>query len=95
MRTNDQRLSAVPGRPAAGASDGPARSSRREIAAAMVVVTLLLMGVAVGAARAPRPEPAIAGPSAADAAQPSQEFIYFPAQYVNQGVEIAVETPTF
>ena len=95
MRANNQRLSTVSGRPDGEAGDGPARPPRREIAAAIIVVALLLTGVAVGAARAPRPEQAVAAQSAGDAAQPPQEFIYFPSQYVNQGAEIPEPIPTF
>lgn len=94
MSTRNLRLS-VSQDPSEDEAVNPAASSlRRDIALAVIVVTLLLMGVAVGGTFAPRPEPVVAAESGA-AAEPAQDFVYFPSQYVNQGVEIAEPTPTF
>ena len=95
MSTRNQRLSVIPGSSDGEAGTAPASSVRRDVALAMVVVTLLLMGLAVGGTIAPQPEPAVATQSRAAAAPPSQEFVYFPSQYVNQGVETPEPIPTF
>jgi hypothetical protein len=95
MSTRNQQLSVIPGPSDGEAGTASAPSARRDVALAMAVVTLLLMGVAVGGTLAPQAEPAIATQSGAAAAQPSQEFVYYPSQYVNQGLEIPEPIPTF
>ncbi len=82
--------------PAATDGDAPRAPSGLplDIALGAIVVAILLTVVAAGGAFAPDWGAPVAEPQAS-AAQPSQEFVYFPSQYVNQGTEIAESTATF
>jgi len=95
MSTSKQRLSAVPDSPVSVAADAPAYSLRRDIALALIVVALLMTGVALGGMFAPHAAPAFAAPSGAQESKSTEKFVYFPSQYVNQGVDIPEPTPTF
>jgi len=94
MGKSSLRLSVSRGPADEEAVIAPASSLRRDIALAVTVAALLLMGMAIGGTFAPQPEPIVAAQSA-PAAEPTQEFVYFPSQYVNQGVEIPEQIPTF
>jgi hypothetical protein len=88
-----KHLSVIP----AGTDGDASRASSGlplDIALAAIFVAILLMGVAAGGAFAPEWGAPVAEPQAS-AAQPSQEFVYFPSQYVNQGTEIPGPSATF
>jgi len=94
MTTSRPHLSSIPGAPDVGTSD-PSSALRRDVALAFVVAALLALGVALGGTISAKQEPLLAQQTEIPAAQPSQEFVYFPSQYVNQGVETSEVIPTF
>jgi hypothetical protein len=65
---------------------------RRDGVLAFLVVTILFSG-ALGGAPSPLSAAAVTGMT--EPVVPSQETIYFPSQYVNQGREIPDPAPTF
>ena len=81
--------------PAASDSETPRASSGlgREIGVTAAVVAILLAG-ALGGMFAPQSGTPVAE-AQASAPQPSQEFVYFPSQFVNQGTEMPETAPTF
>ena len=93
MSKSRQHLSSISAGPDAGASNSA--TALRDVALAVIVGALLLTGVAVGGSLAPRQDPLLAQPVDTAAAQPAQEFEYFPSQYVNQGVGILEDIATF
>jgi hypothetical protein len=82
----------------AGANHGNESQSTprlpRDVVMAVIVSAVLLAGIGAGAAFSPD-SGTHAVATQAVASQPSQEFVYFPSQYVNQGTEIPEPTPTF
>ena len=93
MKTSKQRFSVI-----AGANDGCASDIpfilRRDVALALIVVAVLLLGAAVETL-SPQPGAALTPPGGiamakaeSESSQPSEDFVYFPSQYVNQGIEI-------
>lgn len=92
--STDGRLANVPaGAPAVVRPESREPMARRDVALAIVIVALLLAGVALGALRAAQ-APAVAA-AIENEAQEAGEFVYFPSQYVNQGVEVPEDVPTF
>ena len=70
----------------------PQSSLRRDLAVALLVAAGLVAGALGGGVLREAPT-AVAATSAA--VEPSQETVYFPSQYVNQGKEIPEPAPTF
>jgi hypothetical protein len=93
IMNTSKHLSVIPAITDGDASRAPS-GLPLDIALGAIVVAILLTGVAAGGAFAPDWGAPVAEPQAS-AAQPSQEFVYFPSQYVNQGTEIPEPTPTF
>ena len=81
--------------PPATDSDAPrARSGFPRDLLLTVVIVALLLAVALGGSVAPHPGAPVAE-AQASAPQPTQEFVYFPSQYVNQGTEMPEPTSAF
>ena len=92
MNTSNH-LSVIPAATDGDASRAPS-GLPLDIAFGAIVVAILLTVVAAGGAFAPEWGAPVAEQQAS-AAQPSQEFVYFPSQYVNQGTEIPDASSTF
>ena len=87
MNTGNSHLNLVNTDPAR-----PRSTLRRDLAVALVVVAVLVVGALGGGLFRETPTAVAAAPAAAE---PSQETAYFPSQYVNQGKEVSDPTPTF
>ena len=87
MQTSKQHLSVISGATDDGISDTPF-VLRRDIALALIVVAILLLGAAVDTF-SPQSGAVSAGQVEMASPQPSGDFVYFPSQFVNQGVEIS------
>jgi len=87
MNTGNSNLNVV------NTDSARARSTlRRDLAVALVVVAVLVVGALGGGLFRETPTAVAAAPAAAT---PAQETIYFPSQYVNQGTEISETPATF
>jgi len=88
-----KHLSVISGAPG-GANPETPFSLRRDVALALVVVAILLLGAAVDTLS---PEQGVVPSGQVEmAARPgAADFVYFPSQYVNQGVEISDSVPQF
>lgn len=69
------------------------RRPGRVLTMTAVIVAAVLLGAAVGRALPTKPETGAAAQSAAPASEPTEPFVYFPSQYVNQGTEIGEHIP--
>ena len=94
MGISRQHLSIIP-----SAVDGnvpfqsPARG--RGIGVAAVAVVIVLLGAAVGGSLSPKSGTDAPAQHVALAPEPTQEFVYFPAQYVNQATEVEEHIQAF
>ena len=88
-----KHLSVIAGVNHGTASQSPPRLPR-DVGMARIFVVILVAGIGAGAAFSPDSGTPAAGAQPV-ASQPSQEFVYFPSQYFNQGTEIPEPTPTF
>lgn len=79
----------------ADADSDYASALRRDLALAVVIAVLLLIGVTVGGSLAAREEPLLAQPVEVSEAELPLAFDYFASNYINQGVESSEELPTF
>ena len=90
MQISKQRLSVISDA-ADGAHSVPPSGMRRDVALAVIFIAILLLGMVVGSVST-QPGAAAAGHVEIVSPQPSNDFVYFPSQFVNQGTEMP-ETP--
>jgi hypothetical protein len=81
-----QHVRPIPGQQVDGAT-GDVRRPRRVLSMVAVIFAALLLGAAVGRALPTKPEAVAAAQSGSTAPQPTETFVYFPSQYVNQATE--------
>ena len=86
MHISKQHLSVISGAADDGISNTPF-VLRRDVALALIVVAILLLGAAVGTF-SPQTGVVPAGQVETASPQPSNDFVYFPSQFVNQGTEM-------
>ncbi len=94
MNIGTQHLSVIAGAPG-GESSQQAHAPRRDVAIAVIVAAVLLLGAAIGGAFSTRSEVDAAAHSVSPAPEPTEGFVYFPSQYVNQATEVEEHIQAF
>ena len=90
MNIGRQHLSVIAGAPG-GESSQQAHAPRRDVAIAVIVAAVLLLGGAFST----RSEVDAAAHSVSPAPEPTEGFVYFPSQYVNQATEVEEHVQAF